>query len=88
MGGTKILVLGGTGPSGICLLRELVYRKHETIAYARNPSKIPEDLASDELLEVRLNYLKYLNSLLIAGSLLLGYPGRDGRSRLPLRGHG
>jgi putative NADH-flavin reductase len=55
MAGSKILVLGGTGPAGICLLRELVYRKHATIVYARNPSKIPEDLANHELIEVRSN---------------------------------
>ncbi|KAG4437136.1 hypothetical protein IFR05_007398, partial [Cadophora sp. M221] len=51
MAGTKILVLGGTGPAGICLLRELIYRKHELIVYARTPSKIPPDLASNPLLE-------------------------------------
>ncbi|KAJ2901832.1 hypothetical protein MKZ38_001370 [Zalerion maritima] len=48
----KMLVFGGTGPLGICLLRELLHREHATIAYARNPSKIPEDLASNPLLEV------------------------------------
>ncbi|KAL4983260.1 mediator complex subunit 27-domain-containing protein [Aspergillus falconensis] len=52
MAGSKILVLGGTGPAGICLLRELVYRKHETIVYARNPSKIDDDLLSNEFLEI------------------------------------
>lgn len=52
MAGTKILVLGGTGPAGICLLRELVYRKHAIIVYARNPSKIPSDLATNPLIEV------------------------------------
>ncbi|KAL6238530.1 hypothetical protein BDW75DRAFT_227957 [Aspergillus navahoensis] len=52
MGGSKILVLGGTGPAGICLLRELVYRKHETIVYARNPSKIDDNLLSNESLEI------------------------------------
>ncbi|KAL4875457.1 mediator complex subunit 27-domain-containing protein [Aspergillus karnatakaensis] len=52
MVGTKILVLGGTGPTGICLLRELVFRNLETVVYARNPSKIPEDLASSPLLEI------------------------------------
>jgi hypothetical protein len=52
MVGSKILVLGGTGPSGICLLRELLYRQHPIIVYARNPSKIPEDLVSNPLLEV------------------------------------
>jgi len=50
----KILVFGGTGPAGICLLRELLFREHETIAFARNPAKIPEDLASNPLLEVSL----------------------------------
>ncbi|KAH8890439.1 NAD(P)-binding protein [Thozetella sp. PMI_491] len=52
MAGDKVLVLGATGPSGICLLRELLHRGHATIAYARTPSKIPEDLASNPLLEV------------------------------------
>ena len=52
MAGSKILVLGGTGPAGICLLRELAYREHPTVVYARNPSKIPQDLASNNCLEV------------------------------------
>ncbi|KAL2866903.1 RNA polymerase II mediator complex subunit MED27 domain-containing protein [Aspergillus lucknowensis] len=52
MAGLKILVIGGTGPAGICLLRELVFRKHETVVFARNPSRIPEDLISHELIEV------------------------------------
>jgi putative NADH-flavin reductase len=52
MGGSKILVLGGTGPAGICLLRELVYRKHATVVYCRSPSKIPDDLALNPLIEV------------------------------------
>ncbi|KAI9372754.1 hypothetical protein BJX61DRAFT_533711 [Aspergillus egyptiacus] len=63
MSGTKILVLGGTGPAGICLLRELVYRQHETVAYARNPSKIPEDLASSDLIEVVEGEMDELDSL-------------------------
>jgi putative NADH-flavin reductase len=53
MAGKKILVLGGTGPAGIHLLRELVYRDHACIVYARNPSKIPDDLATSPLLEVK-----------------------------------
>ncbi|EAA61305.1 hypothetical protein AN7100.2 [Aspergillus nidulans FGSC A4] len=52
MAGSKFLVLGGTGPAGICLLRELVYRQHETIVYARNPSKIDGDIQSNEFLEI------------------------------------
>lgn len=49
----KILVLGATGPAGICLLRELIYRKHATVVFARTPSKIPSDLATSPLIEVR-----------------------------------
>lgn len=52
MGGSHILVLGGTGPAGICLLRELLHRGHPTIAYTRNPAKIPDDLSSNPLLQV------------------------------------
>ncbi len=52
MAGDKVLVLGGTGVAGICLLRELVHRKIATVVYARNPAKIPEDLTSNDLLEV------------------------------------
>lgn len=48
----KILVFGGTGPAGICLLRELLYRDHDVIAYARSPSKVPEDLRANPRLEV------------------------------------
>ncbi|KZL80196.1 hypothetical protein CI238_06550 [Colletotrichum incanum] len=48
----KVLVLGGTGPAGICLLRELVYRNHATIVFARSPAKVPLDLASNPLIEI------------------------------------
>jgi putative NADH-flavin reductase len=52
MAGDKILVFGATGPAGITLLRELLHRKLPALAYCRSPSKIPDDLASDPLLEV------------------------------------
>ncbi|EMT68970.1 hypothetical protein ACKRZS_003834 [Fusarium odoratissimum] len=52
MSSLTVLVLGGTGPAGICLLRELLHRKHKVVAYARNPQKVPEDLVSDPLLEI------------------------------------
>ncbi|KXX79842.1 Flavin reductase (NADPH) [Madurella mycetomatis] len=52
MAGDAVLVLGATGPSGICLLRELLHRNYRAIAYARNPSKIPDDLKSNPLLEI------------------------------------
>ncbi|PWI72490.1 hypothetical protein PCL_11113 [Purpureocillium lilacinum] len=51
MAGSKVLVLGGTGPAGICLLRELLWRKHAVAAFARDPAKIPDDLMSNPLLK-------------------------------------
>ena len=48
----KILVLGGTGPAGICVLRELLHRDHTVVAYARNPSKIPADLSPNPRLSI------------------------------------
>lgn len=51
MSASKILVLGGTGPAGICLLRELLHRSHTVVAYARNPSKIPTDLSNNPRLQ-------------------------------------
>jgi nucleoside-diphosphate-sugar epimerase len=54
MAGEKILVLGGTGKAGICLLRELLFRNHATVVYCRNPSKLPTDLYPNPLLEVPL----------------------------------
>jgi putative NADH-flavin reductase len=53
MNSSAILVLGATGPAGICVLREALYRQRPTIAYVRNASKIPDDLRRDSLLEVR-----------------------------------
>ncbi|KAL6912524.1 hypothetical protein FSST1_010284 [Fusarium sambucinum] len=52
MAGDKILVFGATGPAGILLLRELLHRKLSVLAYCRTPSKIPEDISNDPLLEV------------------------------------
>ncbi|CAH0028202.1 unnamed protein product [Clonostachys rhizophaga] len=48
----KILVLGGTGPAGICLLRELLHRNCATVVYARNTSKIPDDIREQKLIEL------------------------------------
>jgi putative NADH-flavin reductase len=53
MAGDKILVFGATGPAGIVLLRELLHRKLPVLAYCRTPSKIPENIFDDPLLEVR-----------------------------------
>ncbi|KAL5347832.1 hypothetical protein ACLOAV_007242 [Pseudogymnoascus australis] len=68
MAGSKVLVLGGTGPAGICLLRELLYRNHPVVVFARTPSKIPEDLTSNPLLEVIEGALTDLDALSTAVS--------------------
>lgn len=52
MAGNKVLVLGATGPAGICVLRELLHCKVATLAFCRSPRKIPKDLADNALLEV------------------------------------
>lgn len=54
MAGDKILVLGGTGLAGVCLIRELLHRQHGTVVFARNPAKLPEEFVSNKLLEVIL----------------------------------
>ncbi|RWA07889.1 hypothetical protein EKO27_g7219 [Xylaria grammica] len=59
----KILVLGGTGPSGVCLLRELLSRNHMTVLFARNPTKIPADVLSNPLLEVVKGEMTDINAL-------------------------
>lgn len=58
MANDKVLVLGGTGPAGICLLRELIYRKKDAVVYARNPQKIPADLAASPYLDVIESHFK------------------------------
>ncbi|KAI9508948.1 NAD(P)-binding protein [Russula earlei] len=40
----RVLILGGTGPSGILLIEEALSAKHVVVVYARNPQKLPEHL--------------------------------------------
>ncbi|KAL4942107.1 hypothetical protein BDV06DRAFT_193126 [Aspergillus oleicola] len=86
MAGSKILVLGGTGPSGICLLRELVYRKHETIVYARNPSKIDEDLVANEYLEIikgEMDDLELLSGAIARSRIIISLLGPSLTHKIP-----
>jgi len=45
----RFLILGGTGPSGILLIRKALelYPDATVVVYARSPEKIPEDLANN-----------------------------------------
>ncbi|KAM0230959.1 hypothetical protein ACHAP5_011214 [Fusarium lateritium] len=63
MSDQTVLVLGGTGPAGICLLRELIHRKYNIVAFARSPSKIPEDIMASPLIEVIQGELNDTQSL-------------------------
>lgn len=40
----RIVILGGTGPSGILLIEEALAAKHIIVVYARNPQKLPAHL--------------------------------------------
>ncbi|KAI0053132.1 NAD-binding protein [Auriscalpium vulgare] len=41
----RVVVLGATGPSGLLLVRAALAAQHTVVVYARNPSKLPADLA-------------------------------------------
>jgi nucleoside-diphosphate-sugar epimerase len=42
----NILVLGGTGPTGLALIEEALARNHNLVIFARSPQKLPEDVRS------------------------------------------
>jgi len=41
-----LLILGGTGPSGIKIIEEALSASHTVVAYARSPEKLPESISS------------------------------------------
>jgi uncharacterized protein YbjT (DUF2867 family) len=41
----RVVILGGTGPSGILLIEEALASKHTVVVYARSPQKLPEHLS-------------------------------------------
>lgn len=78
MPGDKVLVLGGTGPAGICLLRELVHRNRAAIVYARNPTKVPSELADHPLLEIvkgEMSDLEALSTAMARSSVVVSLLG-------------
>ncbi|KAG8869490.1 hypothetical protein FRC20_001356 [Serendipita sp. 405] len=40
----NVLVLGGTGPTGLALIEEAISRNHLVVVFARSPQKLPETL--------------------------------------------
>ncbi|EMD41442.1 hypothetical protein CERSUDRAFT_120527 [Gelatoporia subvermispora B] len=47
-----VLVLGGTGPSGIKLIEEALFASHTIVIYARSPQKIPSTITSNSSVTV------------------------------------
>lgn len=41
----RVVILGGTGPSGILLIEEALASKHTVVIYARSPQKLPAHLS-------------------------------------------
>jgi putative NADH-flavin reductase len=41
----RVVILGGTGPSGILLIEEALAAKHTIVIYARSPQKLPAHLS-------------------------------------------
>lgn len=80
MSPSKILVLGGTGPAGICVLHELLHRNHDVVAYARSPSRIPSELSSNPLLTIiqgEMSDYKAFSSALKGCSAIISHLGGD-----------
>ncbi|RYP02539.1 hypothetical protein DL764_005783 [Monosporascus ibericus] len=86
MAGDKVLVFGATGPAGICLLRELLFRNHPTIAYIRNPSKVPNELAANPLLEIvkgEIDDVEALSFAVAKSFIILSLLGPSSLTALP-----
>ncbi|KAH9921429.1 NAD-P-binding protein [Fomitopsis serialis] len=43
----RLLILGGTGPTGIKTIEEALAASHTVVIYARSPGKIPDAIATD-----------------------------------------
>ncbi|KAF8197921.1 hypothetical protein BJ912DRAFT_50007 [Pholiota molesta] len=61
----QILILGATGPSGLCLVRKSlsVYPDAAIILYVRSPQKIPTGLATNPAITIREGTLNELDKV-------------------------
>ena len=48
----RLLILGGTGPSGIKMIEEALAASHTVVIYARSPGKIPDTITSNPAVTV------------------------------------
>jgi putative NADH-flavin reductase len=44
----RVVILGGTGPTGILLIEEALAAKHTVVVYARSPQKLPPHLTAQQ----------------------------------------
>lgn len=59
----KVLVLGATGPSGILTCNHALQAGHQLVIYARNPSKLPKEIATHDDVQVVTGELTNLAAL-------------------------
>jgi uncharacterized protein YbjT (DUF2867 family) len=74
----RIVILGGTGPTGILLIEEALAAKHTIVVYARNPQKLPEHLTKHPditIVKGDLQDTDALNTALIGAQAVLSALG-------------
>src|ERR1700737_2074295 len=47
-----LAIFGGTGPSGLCAIEEALSRNHTVTIFARNPSKLPSNIAPSKSVSI------------------------------------
>lgn len=74
----RIVILGGTGPSGILLIEEALAAKHIIVVYARSPQKLPEHLSKHQditIVKGELEDSKALDTALASADAILSALG-------------
>jgi len=62
----RLLVLGGTGPTGIALITEALSHSHLVVVYARSPGKLPESITSNPSVTIVEGQLTDVDQLSVA----------------------
>ena len=62
----RVVILGGTGPSGILLIEEALAAQHTIVVYARSPQKLPAHLSKHPEITVIKGELQDVAALAVA----------------------
>jgi uncharacterized protein YbjT (DUF2867 family) len=54
----RIVVFGGTGITGVFFCKKALERGHQLTIYARNPSKLPDEVTSNASAKVRRGFVR------------------------------